>query len=129
MKRAPLIILLVCAAAFAFGLFQLFKLRFELGDVYPEYSSLRSDPLGSMAFCESLEQLPGLTVRRDFTTANRLPEEPRTTYLHRAAHREDWHSLPPHLVQEIESFLARGGRLAITFFGNHQAVRILSRRP
>jgi len=116
MKRAPLIVLAVCAAGFAFGLFQLFRLRFELGDVYPPYSSLRADPLGTMALCESLEKIPRLSVTRDFTTANRLPEGPHTTYLHLAAHTEDWHFLPPELVQEIESFLSRGGRLAITFF-------------
>jgi hypothetical protein len=115
MKRAPLIILIICAAGFAFGLFELFKLRFELGDVYPEYSSLRSDPLGTMALCESLEQIPGLTVTRDYTSNNRLPEEPRTTYLHLAAPSYEWHSLPPDLLQEIENFMTRGGRLAITF--------------
>ena len=69
-----------------------------------------------MALCESLEKLPGLVVRRDFTTGNRLPEEPHTTYLHLAAPSGEWHSLPPDLVQEIETFLARGGRLAVTFF-------------
>src|SRR5205823_1970800 len=76
----------------------------------------RADPLGAMAFCESLEQIPSLTVRRDFLAANRLPEEPHTTYLHLAARPEDWYSLPQDLVQEIESFLSRGGRLAVTFF-------------
>jgi hypothetical protein len=116
MKRAPLFILLFCAVGFAIGLFQLFKLRFELGDIYPEYSSLRSDPLGAMAFCESLDQIPGLSVKRDFSAGNHLPEEPHTTYLHLAAHSEDWHSLPQDLIQEIETFLSRGGRLAITFF-------------
>jgi hypothetical protein len=116
MKRAPLIILFICAVGFAFGLFQLFKLRFELGDVYPEYSSLRSDPLGTMALCESLEKIPGLSVRRDYTTANRLPEEPLTAYLHLAAHSDDWRWVSQDIIQEIEGFLARGGRLAITFF-------------
>src|SRR5947209_11311272 len=113
-KRLPAIILLLCVAGFVWGLVQLFKLRFELGDVYPEYSSLRSDPLGTMALCESLERIPGLTVTRDFSSNNRLPEEPRTTYLHLAAPSWEWHSLPPDLVQEIENFMTRGGRLAIT---------------
>ena len=34
-------------------------LRFESGDVYPVYSSLRSDPLGTRAFYDSLEDLEG----------------------------------------------------------------------
>ena len=83
MKRYfPLILLLGCASAFTFGLVRLFQLRFEVGDVYPAYSSLRSDPLGTMAFYESLGRVPGISARRDFSTQNRLPEEPHTVYLH-----------------------------------------------
>src|SRR5437016_10606990 len=114
MKRAPVFILLICAGAFAFGLFQLFKLRFETGDVYPEYSSLRADPLGTMAFCESLEKIPGVKVRRDFSATEQLPEGKDTTYLHLAASTFEWTSMPEDLFKEIEGFLTRGGRLAIT---------------
>jgi hypothetical protein len=123
-KRLPVLVLVVCAGAFAFGLFQLFKLRFDVGDVYPPYSSLRSDPLGTMALCESLERMPGLSVERDFSSANRLPEDKDTTYLHLAAEPEDWLWLPDELVGEIEQFVNRGGRLAITFFP--QTSRILN---
>ena len=48
-KSFPLFLLLGCTAVFVFGLVRLFELRFEVGDVYPAYSSLRSDPLGAMA--------------------------------------------------------------------------------
>jgi len=117
MKRhLSILLLLACAAGFAFGLVQLFKLRFAAGDVYPEYSSLRSDPLGAMAFCESLERMPGLSVRRDFNPGNELPEGKGTVYLHLAAPTWEWTSLPEDLAGEIERFLAAGGRLAITFF-------------
>ena len=117
MKRNfSIFLLLACAAGFAFGLLHLFQLRFAAGDVYPAYSSLRSDPLGTMAFCESLEQMPGLSVRRDFNAGNELPEGKNTVYLHLAARTPDWTSLPDDLTREIEHFLAAGGRLAVTFF-------------
>jgi hypothetical protein len=116
MKRLPIFILILCAGAFGFGLFKLFKLRFDVGDVYPPYSSLRSDPLGTMALYESLEKMPGLLVERDFSSANRLPEDKDTTYLHLAAEPDDWLWLPDELVEEIEQFVHRGGRLAIAFF-------------
>jgi hypothetical protein len=117
MKRhLSILLLLTCASGFAFGLVHLFKLRFAAGDVYPEYSSLRSDPLGTMAFCESLERMPGLSVRRDFNAGNVLPEGKETIYLHLAARTPDWTSLPDDLTREIEHFLAAGGRLAVTFF-------------
>src|SRR5258708_2021039 len=114
MKRSlPLLVLLLSAAGFAYGLFQLFKLRFDVGDIYPEYSSLRSDPLGTMALYESLERIPGLAVRRDFLAANQLPEGRRVTYLHLGRRASEWNRMPEELVKEIEDFLGRGGRLAI----------------
>jgi hypothetical protein len=117
MKRNfSIFLLLACAAGFAFGLLHLFQLRFAAGDVYPEYSSLRADPLGTMAFCESLERMPGLSVRRDFNAGNDLPEGKNTVYLHLAARTLAWTSLPDDLTREIEHFLAAGGRLAVTFF-------------
>jgi hypothetical protein len=115
-KYFPMLILLGGLAAFVFGIVQLFELRFEAGDVYPAYSSLRADPLGTMAFYESLGKLPGLTARRDFSASNRLPEEPGTAYLHLAAAPYEWDWLPDDLHHEIINFLARGGRLVITFF-------------
>src|SRR5208282_4345007 len=117
MKRNfSIFLLLACAAGFAFGLLHLFQLRFAAGDVYPAYSSLRADPLGTMAFCESLERMPGLSVRRDFNAGNELPEGKNTVYLHLAARTLAWTSLPDDLTREIEHFLAAGGRLAVTFF-------------
>jgi len=115
-KSAPFIILSVCLALFAGGLVHLFKLRFDLGDVYPEYSSLRSDPLGTMALYESLERIPGLSVRRDFIAGNQLPEGGHLTYLHLAGRASEWNRMPVELVEEMEGFLAGGGRLAITLF-------------
>ncbi len=117
MKRCfPIVVLLGCAAAFAFGIVELFQLRFAAGDVYPAYSSLRADPLGTMVFYESLEKIPGLSVRRDFSASNRLPEDSSTVYLHLAGDRYEWDWVPKDLFQEVEDFLARGGRLVITFF-------------
>jgi uncharacterized protein DUF4350 len=114
-KHASNLILLTCAVAFAVGLFQLFKLRFEAGDVYPPYSSLRSDPLGTMALFESLARMPGVTLVRDFNADNRLPAGRGTTYLHLAATREEWLWAPDELVQEVQGYVSAGGRLVIAF--------------
>lgn len=113
-KHLPLILLVACACVFLAGILELFKLRYESGDVYPPYSSLRADPLGTMAFYESLERIPGLTVRRDYSSGNKLPEEPNTAYLHLASSPWEWRWLPEDLCKEIRQFLARGGRLVIT---------------
>jgi hypothetical protein len=105
-----------CTAVFVFGLVRLFELRFAVGDVYPPYSSLRSDPLGAMAFYESLGKMPGISSRRDFSTENRLPETPHTVYLQLGAYPYEWDWMPADLSHELEAFLARGNRLVITFF-------------
>ncbi|HTR42984.1 MAG TPA: DUF4350 domain-containing protein, partial [Pseudomonadales bacterium] len=122
MKRyLSIMILLGCAAIFAFGTVYLFELRFQAGDVYPPYSSLRADPLGAMALYESLEKIPGLTVRRDFSDSNHLPEERQTVYLHLAGDPYEWDWLTPDMYRDIQGFLSRGGRLAITFFPEAEA--------
>src|SRR5437016_577306 len=117
MKRPFILLLLfLCLAAFAAGLFQIFQLRFEAGDVYPEYSSLRSDPLGAMALCEGLEKMPGVSVRRDYSAQNQLPHGHDTTYLHLAARTYEWSWMDEDSIKQIEGFVTSGGRLAISFF-------------
>jgi len=115
-KYLPLAILLGCMAFFAYGIVELFELRFEAGDVFPAYSSLRADPLGTMALYESLGKMPGVSVRRDFSTSNRLPQEPGTAYLHLAGDSGEWDYLPDDLFKEVKDFVNRGGRLVITYF-------------
>lgn len=120
-KRFPILALLAGGALFIAGVIYLFLLRFETGDIYPPYSSLRADPLGTMALCESLDGLPGIRVRRDLSTTSKLPEEPHTTYLHLAADTDDWRKLPGDIFNEIESFANRGGRLIITMRPEYKA--------
>ncbi len=116
MKKAlPVVVIVGFFAVFAFGIFQLFQLRFESGDVYPPYSSLRSDPLGAMAFYESIDKLPGVSVQRDFSADNRLPETPATTYLHLAADSYEWERMSEDEFLTIETFVKGGGRLVVTF--------------
>lgn len=119
-KRLPIFVMLACAVLFVAGVVYLFLLRYEGGDVYPPYSSLRADPLGTMALAESLARLPGLGVRRDLSTRNQLPEEKNTTYLHLAAEVSDWRRMPVDLFNEIEAFATRGGRLVVTMRPVHR---------
>jgi hypothetical protein len=122
MKRfLPTLLLIVSGALFLFGIIQLMEFRFELGDVYPAYSSLRSDPQGTMALYESLARVDGLRVERDFSTANRLPAGKDTTYLHLATSVDEWELVSDKMFSEVERFVAEGGRLLITM--RPQAIR------
>jgi hypothetical protein len=112
-RYAAACILAILAAALVLGIAQLFALRFESGDVYPPYSSLRADPLGTMVFFESLEGLPDFSVQRDYSTSNRLPEGSQTAYLHLAATMESWQHISVKDFAEIDRFINNGGRLVI----------------
>jgi hypothetical protein len=69
-----------------------------------------------MALYESLGKLPGISVRRDVSAQNELPDEPSTAYLHLAAETGEWDWVPDDLATELRHFLARGGRLVITYY-------------
>ena len=116
MKRYfAVIALLTLAAVLSLEIIQLFQLRFETGDIYPPYSSLRSDPLGTMALFESLQTVPGLNVQRDLRAMNKMPPVENLTYLHIATPPEAWMSVPEELIRELEIFFKSGGRLVVTF--------------
>ncbi|HMP81950.1 MAG TPA: DUF4350 domain-containing protein [Verrucomicrobiota bacterium] len=125
-KSLPILLLVVCVALFVAGIVWLFNLRYEAGDVYPPYSSLRADPLGTMALYESLQKLDSVSVQRDFTTQNRLPSEPDTTYLHLAGSPYRWDWMSKEFAGEIERFLTQGGRLVICFRPLHTKPSIAS---
>jgi hypothetical protein len=117
MKRAlPILILLLCAGVFAVGILELFKLRFDAGDVYPPYSTLRADPLGASAFYESLARIPGISASRDFRMTDEMPEGRGIAYLHLAGERTEWDELPEDSFKQIESFVRAGGRLVVAIF-------------
>jgi hypothetical protein len=70
-KLAWALLLGICVA-FTWGLISLYELRFVAGDIYPAYSSLRSDPLGAEALFDSTAQLPGYSARRNFQELENL---------------------------------------------------------
>lgn len=66
MLKRPVILCasLLFAAALVLGIARLFALRLDQGDIYPAYSTLRTDPLGASVFYESLARVPDVTSRR-----------------------------------------------------------------
>ena len=116
------IVLIVCLAVLVGGFLELLSLRYESGDVYPEYSSLRSDPLGTMALFESIDKLEGFAATRDFSVTG-MPEPLGVTYLHIATTEAAWDQVPPDTLQQVEQFVKRGARLVMTMFPE------ASRRP
>jgi len=135
-NRVLLFTALLLSALFAAGLARLFMLRFEKGDVYPPYSTLRTDPLGAKAYYDSLAEIPGLDVRRNYRNGvrwNAYAKEDRN-----AALDEDRDDTPKHTYSrqalvllgtpvaavehmdpaelgDLDGWIRRGGRLVIAF--------------
>jgi hypothetical protein len=113
-RHIPLILLVVCVGVLIFGILRLFTLRFEVGDVYPSYSSLRSDPLGSMALYESLAQIPGVSTQRNLSTSHAMPTGAGSTYFLLAVPMSALGEMPAASLDALDRFVAEGGRLVIT---------------
>ena len=72
LKRSSKIAVWLMLALFAGVLAWIISLRLGSGDIYPEYSSLRADPLGTKAFYESMGRLPSRSVSRHLHPFNRI---------------------------------------------------------
>lgn len=100
---------LLALLGFGWGLWQLFAIRFEAGDVYPAYSSLRADPLGAKALHDSFDELSSVRVGRLFHPLDRLEDSRDATVFwigdsHNTVPDADW-----------RDFVRGGGRLIVAW--------------
>jgi hypothetical protein len=82
---APLFAALLLAAAFVYGALRLFGIQFAAGEVYPEYSSLRSDPIGAKLLFDGLAGMKGIRAKRNYLPLEYLPDHGATVLLLGAA--------------------------------------------
>jgi hypothetical protein len=88
----------------------LFHAQFASGDVYPEYSSLRTDAQGTKLLLDSLARIPGLSVERSFLPLVFLQED-RATVLLLGLNPESFARDPDPYLQSIQKLAARGNRI------------------
>lgn len=117
MLKRPLLILtlaLVLAIGFAVGIGHLFTLRYEAGEVYPTYSTLRADPVGTKAIYDALRELPGFEVRRNFHPLKMLQPGRPITLVYAGVQRQSYWT--EREFQELETLLSNGSRVVFAFF-------------
>jgi len=128
-RNSGLNLVVMCAigVAFILGLAHLFVMRFQVGDVYPPYSSLRTDPLGAKAFYESLARLPNISVERGYQPPSGVEMSDKATVFYLGAKVERvllekmrMSKFAPRDVHDdraksLEALAAGGGRLVFTF--------------
>ena len=111
-RNATLVLLLV---ALLLGVIQLFVLRFQAGDIYPAYSSLRSDPLGTRVFYESLANFEHISRQRNYQPLESMKSDAQAVFLYFGAKIPRSDSIPEKTAQVLDRLTASGGRLIFTY--------------
>jgi hypothetical protein len=112
----PALFLLIVTALFVYGVTHLLILRFEKGDVYPRYSSYRSDPLGTKAFYEGLGLLPGIEAVRNVEPLQKISGLTETTLFLFGLQTSSFSAIQQASVKALEEAALGGGRVVISFF-------------
>ena len=108
---------LALAALLAAGIWQLLALRYEQGDVYPPYSTLRSDPLGARALYDAFDALPGVRCRRNYEALEKIGSGEDTALLVLGADWDDFDLTEEEEAEVLDEFIRSGGRLVVVFRG------------
>jgi hypothetical protein len=112
-KIWPWVALALVVALLFLGLRDLFALRFARGDVFPPYSTLRADPLGTMVLYDGLAGA-GVESTRNYRDLSRADAPAGTLY----ASGVGWDDFADDDVNWWKLLLARierGGRVVVAF--------------
>lgn len=108
----------VCAlaglgAVLVFAFYYVFEGSFEQGEMYPEHSSLRAGPRGTMILYESLDQLSAVSASRHFGPFEKWSEK---TDLNPVSVAWLCLDLYPGDLRgaSVEGFVRRGGRVVVS---------------
>lgn len=122
------LVAVILGVALAWGLEQVALGPLETGDVYPPYSSLRTDPQGAKALYESLDATPGIAVERLYKQRAVL-DGPGDAMLVLGVDPVGWSTVKVKTLEEYEKLVARGGRLVIAFLPVQRSTASLEKRP
>jgi hypothetical protein len=107
-------ILLVMIGLFVYGVTELLIFRFQKGDVYPAYSSYRSDPKGTKAFYEGLGLLPGVEAVRNVEPLQDISGLSEATLFLFGIESPDLSTLHRGWVKALEEAALGGGRIVLS---------------
>jgi hypothetical protein len=114
-KLLPAVLLLMVTALFVYGVTHLLILRFEKGDVYPPYSSYRSDPLGTKALYEALGLLPGIEAVRNVEPLQKVSGLSEAVLFLFGLEASGFSAMQEASVKALEEAALGGGRVVISF--------------
>jgi hypothetical protein len=115
MRAAYRFLAVAITVAFLWGAFTIVMTPVETGDAYPRYSSLRADPLGTKLLFDSLQELPGVVVTRNFKPVPSIANPASTSLLMLGLSGPGWFSSSEERVKHWEQLASRGVRLVFVF--------------
>ena len=111
------------AACFLWGVVSLFNRQFAAGELYPRFSSMRTDRLGTKLLYESLAKLPGITVERNFLPMEFLPRDGASLVLIGMDPMQvNWND--GLLLQAVDRIASRGNRVVIAMYVDPERERV-----
>jgi hypothetical protein len=87
----------------------------QSGDAYPSYSTLRADPLGAKILYDSLAELPGIQVERNFKLLGRLEETVPGTLFYLGGSGPGFYSEAEGQLKQWERLASKGWRIVFVF--------------
>lgn len=114
-KRLFTILMLPVLAMFIFGITKLLILRYEAGDVYPAYSSLRPDPLGTKALYEGIDHVQGFSSHRKYQPITKLKNIKKTSLFYIGIQPSYFLYMDKETVTVFEEIISTGNRLVMSF--------------
>ncbi len=115
LRFIPVVAAVIMLAGFIYGTIRLFELRFESGSIYPPYSTLRTDPLGTSAFYEGLSNTGSIRTLRNIEDISRISSPYEKTLFILGSGANGFSSCGKNHDKSLENFTSLGGRLVITF--------------
>ncbi|HEY3855493.1 MAG TPA: DUF4350 domain-containing protein [Verrucomicrobiae bacterium] len=113
-QKTLIVLLTVALAVFVFGMVRLFELRFSAGDIYPPYSSFRTDPLGAKVLYEGLQHVPKISTSRFFQESSKLGTGQQRTLFVIGVARDELDEMPASDYEALQNFMTSGGRVIIS---------------
>jgi hypothetical protein len=112
-RNGAVCLIVLLLAVFLAGAWEVMVAPLITGEIYPPYSSLRTDPLGAKALFESLSEQPGLNVARLYKA--RSPLDSETTLLILGVDSLALTKSPKRVADDYEKLVPKGGRIVIAF--------------
>jgi hypothetical protein len=117
MRSRHIALAVLVASAFGWGAICLFNRQFASGEVYPDFSSLRTDRMGTKLLYDSLRSLPGVAAERNFLPLDFLPQDGAAVLLlGMNPLKVNWND--GLVLRSAEATAGRGNRVVIAMYIN-----------